>query len=477
MYKLLQALLNGLIRKQLATEPFNTNQGDTAALARRMAVSLLLLACLAQFTGCQFFGQGQQNAEPGEEETLGEEDEEVSQSEEHNLFNSGPTPDINNYRPIQGKTSDGMIIKGTLYVPGLSPYKPPSADEGEEEEAASKKAPAPKATYPLIILFHSLSGDRWEWKDLPKRLVNAGYAVLAFDMRGHGESDKQGQRLYVWRQFDKSDWLRMPGDTDALLEAIRKNPEVGMVNTNQVGIIGSSIGANVAVNYAAKHPKQVRAMALLSPGLEYHGIESFNAMTHYENPVFLIASKEDAYASDSAERLYKFALGKKKIKIFQDLGHGTDMLTGNESLGPDIVAWLNSIIPTGQAAPAPVAKPAEKVAEPDNKPTEEKKADTKQPAAAAPKKDAAKPAEKPKPEVNKPAAKEATPTAPPAEKKPAAPAAKPKPKPAPAPSPPAPTPAPEPAPAEPPTPTQPAPLPPPSAPEPVPPADADPRPI
>lgn len=320
---------------------------------RRWILPSLMALALLQFTGCPLLGGN--NAEKPAEEAVGEEgEEEPAANEAKAVFDIKPKPVVESYRPLSVPTADGLKLEATLYIPGLSPYKPPVVDEesggeeaSEEEGEAKPKAkvkPA-KVQYPLVILLHSLSSSRWEWKEYPRHLLNAGYAVLAMDMRGHGDSVYKGKSLNVWRQFDEASWQKLAEDPQVLLDYIAQQPEFNMVNTHNLGLIGSSLGANVAVNYASKHPSAVKAIVLLSPGLEYHGIETFDAMTHYENPVYFLASSDDAYSADSVKRLYKFALGKKKIKIFEDLGHGIDMMTKNPDLGKDMRDWLVRMLP------------------------------------------------------------------------------------------------------------------------------------
>lgn len=392
-------------------------------------LGVLILALL--FSGCQFFkqnpGTGENDAQSELETTL-EEVQDVAAEEEELFSNQGPKPVIDNYRPIRVTTRDGITLAGTLYVPGLPPYNPEAEeeeDDGDEENGESSKPVKPaKTQYPLVVLCHMLSGDRWEWKEMPRHLVNAGYAVLALDLRGHGESVHQGSRLKVWREFDRSDWQKMPEDIGTVLNYIAKKPEFNMVNTRNIALLGASIGANVAVNYASKHARQVKALVLLSPGLEYQGIQTFDPLTHYENAIYFLASKEDAYASDSTERLYKFALGKKKIQIFKDLGHGTDMLMREPDLTKHIVEWLTGIL-TPQGMPKTAKKTDESQTSPveasekdrgtktkdtTNKPVKSESVDKPKSASTKPKEEPSKTTEKPKttPSTEKPKSEAST---------------------------------------------------------------------
>ncbi len=343
---------------------------------KRLALLTLLLTMTVSLSGCQFFQKPQDNAEEGAEAEEGGEEEVAVE----NVLPPSPKPSIDSYRPISVVMPDGLKVEGHLYVPHMSPYKPKqaaaegaeaageeeaTAEEGaaEGEEAPAKKktpkrVPRAKVQYPLVILLHTLSGDRWEWKEYPRHLVAAGYAVLAIDLRGHGDSVYRGKLLRVWRDFDKVGWQKAIDDPKHLLAHIAQQPEFNNVNVDKVAMIGGDVGANLAVNYASQHQNQVEALVLLSPGLEYYGIQTFEPMTHYENAVFYAASQEDNYAAQSAQRLYKFTFGKKKIQIFKGIGHGVDMLHNNPDLAKEIIAWLKGLMPPPEGAAVADAAPA-----------------------------------------------------------------------------------------------------------------------
>jgi hypothetical protein len=59
------------------------------------------------------------------------------------------------------------------------------------------KTPAGNAPFPGVVLLHMLGSNRavWEEVGLQEQLLRRGYAVLAVDMRGHGESG--GERDWV----------------------------------------------------------------------------------------------------------------------------------------------------------------------------------------------------------------------------------------------------------------------------------------
>ena len=62
--------------------------------------------------------------------------------------------------------------------------------------------------------------------------------------------------------------------------------------------IGGSIGANMALRLGADVP-QIPTVVLLSPGLNYDGVQTEPAMeTFGDRPVFIVASSEDSYAAE-----------------------------------------------------------------------------------------------------------------------------------------------------------------------------------
>lgn len=202
---------------------------------------------------------------------------------------------------IEAETPDGITLVGELYLP-----------RGGEKP-------------PLLVLLHMLSRQRGDWRGLIPKLLGRGYAVLAMDLRGHGEStQKDGQRVR-WREFSRKEYAKMPDDFGLMLEALA--PYKGRVNVKQVGVIGASIGGNIALVAAVEHP-EIKALILLSPGLDYRGIKTEGAIRRYGNrPICILVSEEDAYSASSSRVLFALARGPKELKIFKGSAHGTRIFT------------------------------------------------------------------------------------------------------------------------------------------------------
>lgn len=185
-----------------------------------------------------------------------------------------------------------------------------------------------------IVLLHMLNSGRSAWKGLAERLAE-NYTVLAVDLRGHGQSIGVDGTRKVWQSFTEDDFNRMTLDVKAAKEFLLTQ------NVKDVTLIGASIGANIALKYAA-YDRDIRAVVLLSPGYEYRGVNITETVKSYDRPVLLAASSEDIYSADTAKYLYFFAAGMKRMHIFSGAGHGTDML-GRTSLAELIQTWLGEI--------------------------------------------------------------------------------------------------------------------------------------
>lgn len=182
---------------------------------------------------------------------------------------------------------------------------------------------------PGVILLHMLSRSRKDMSDLAEILQESGYPVIAIDLRGHGESDLN------WMEFSDSDFNSMVLDVEAAKDFL---VEKGIGETNVI-IIGGSVGANVALNYAAED-EDIRGIVLLSPGLEYRGVKTEDAMVAYgQRPVLIVASEGDTYSAESSQKLYSLAGERSEIKIYPSSAHGTGIIL-SQNAAPFILDWI-----------------------------------------------------------------------------------------------------------------------------------------
>lgn len=227
---------------------------------------------------------------------------------------------------VELPADDGLVLIGSYYAP-----------ENEGEGRA-----------PGILLLHQMRGKRQDWRELTMELTKRGYAVLAMDLRGHGESTKGNEgKTWDYRTMEKSEYPGMVGDAGVALDYLKARPGV---DPERIGIIGASIGANVALNAAANDPA-VESVVLLSPGVEYHLIKTEPAMREYKGAVFLAASDEDGYAADSVRKLHELCQGESEMKMYSGAGHGANMFAPTKGdLQERILDWVDRTLVGSQAA-------------------------------------------------------------------------------------------------------------------------------
>jgi dienelactone hydrolase len=197
---------------------------------------------------------------------------------------------------------------------------------------------------PGVILLHQRGADKSSWGALPAKLLAEDYAVIAIDLRGHGESvNPQGQAVPL-AALHEADYLAMQGDVAAAREYVSAQPGV---NGERVAIIGASIGANLAIMYASTDYR-VRTAICLSPGLDYYGLKPADYLAAYsERALYLIAAKGDDYAYSSCEQLAAQAQADPvSFRKFEGKAHGTALLASQDGLADTIVSgWLLNHVP------------------------------------------------------------------------------------------------------------------------------------
>lgn len=205
------------------------------------------------------------------------------------------------YRLLTLPGADGTTLVGAFYYP-------------PESEPA-----------PAVLLLH-MEGDRKEsWAPFATELQEAGYAALALDLRGHGESE--GER----------DWAAMPEDASQAWARLIAQPEV---DPERSAILGAGTGANLALVAAAVEP-DVRATVVLSPRSDDPVLGAEEAMEDYgERPVLIVASQDDPESAEFAQALAEAAQGPQALTLYARAGQGTEMFINQPDLTGLILGWL-----------------------------------------------------------------------------------------------------------------------------------------
>ena len=122
-------------------------------------------------------------------------------------------------------------------------------------ERSWQPAGAPRAA---VLIVHGYAEHSGRYVHVAKHLVANGYAVHAFDLRGHGGS--QGKRVYV-RSLDEH-----LADLDAFVARVReRTPDVALF------LLGHSMGGTIVALFLLSGTHNVRGAVLSGAGLMLPG--------------------------------------------------------------------------------------------------------------------------------------------------------------------------------------------------------------
>lgn len=241
---------------------------------------------------------------------------------------------------IRLETSDGIRIAAWYY--------------------AVPKGSRPAAT---VILVHDLEGSHKTVERLAVPLQQAGFAVVAPDLRGHGASgvrpaggpaagkgDTPEHRLLKKQDLEAiasatggriRDQCSLRGEIEAVRHWIKQRSEAGELDIDRICVVGSGLGATLAATWTAAdwnwppttagpQGRQVRGLVLVSPTWAFKGISLSPALQspaiQHEVPILVLAGKADRDALRLFDQLKKwrpnawFQQRSEQVDKARDLG-------------------------------------------------------------------------------------------------------------------------------------------------------------
>lgn len=170
-----------------------------------------------------------------------------------------------------------------------------------------------------VVLLHASKGSHADFEELALLLQQAGHAVIAPDLRGHGETARaeRGERIVELRPADYA--AMADEDVEAVKKFLLLRNNAGELNIDKLCLVGVEMGADVAINFAArdwswpvlntgKQGQDVKALVLISPEWTFKGLRIGDAIAD-ENvrsriSVLVIAGRGNSKAYQEARRLY-----------------------------------------------------------------------------------------------------------------------------------------------------------------------------
>jgi alpha-beta hydrolase superfamily lysophospholipase len=204
---------------------------------------------------------------------------------------------------------------------------------------------APDDAKKAVLLLHMMPALRQSWAPLVSELNKEGFATLAIDLRGHGESvvtlsPSKGDIRLDYKTFTDAEHQASRLDVDAALNFLKQK---GFAEEN-ISLLGASIGANLAIDAMARYANIAHGVAL-SPGLDYRGLQTESTMKALgpTQKTWIISSEGDKYSADSSVTLQQFQKNTSIVSITAGAEHGTNMFAVEPKLIPNIAAFLNDL--------------------------------------------------------------------------------------------------------------------------------------
>lgn len=195
-------------------------------------------------------------------------------------------------------------------------------------------------TAPVLLMVHEKDRSSKDFNEpiadlkgvgLAEHMQAQGYAVLLFDLRGHGEN--------LRRPLGPKDWRAMVGDLQAAYTFLVDRTNRGELNLAKFGVIGIGEGANLVAAWAALpggavsiqgRVSDIAALVLISPLADGEGflLREVAAQLAQRFPTLIMAGARDALSADPVNVVKPMIerVRQNKVELFPSSLHGYKLL-------------------------------------------------------------------------------------------------------------------------------------------------------
>ncbi len=203
------------------------------------------------------------------------------------------------------------------------------------------------STAPVVLLVHGKGrssqdfdepNKHMEGKSIAERLRQDGYAVLSFDLRGHGLNPRPTKELTA------KDWQAMTADLQSAYLFLLDRHNRRELNLAKFAVMGLEAGANLAAHWAAEtgaavaspppnsdpRPTDLAALVLVSPLVDSDGmkLDVDVPLFAYRLPMILETGENEAVTAGAAKAVQKVIERNRqsKVALVKDSGLKSDVL-------------------------------------------------------------------------------------------------------------------------------------------------------
>jgi alpha-beta hydrolase superfamily lysophospholipase len=192
-----------------------------------------------------------------------------------------------------------------------------------------------------VIMLHMKGRTHQDLGFFADKLNQNHFAVLSYDMRGHGESlvVRDGKTIF-WDDLTRADYQMLASDLQQAIRFVQSQ-----VNTSsKVYLLGADLGATVILDFLSQAPTENHYNAILvSPGLDYGELdinkEKLDKLKGRD--LLLVSGRDDAYSYFSCQYLIEHLnLKNNQSKFVWSARHGSALLFDDHNLANWLIKFL-----------------------------------------------------------------------------------------------------------------------------------------
>jgi hypothetical protein len=177
-----------------------------------------------------------------------------------------------------------------------------------------------------VVLVHADGRSRAGWQEFGEALVDAGFRVVALDLRGHGQT---GGAL------SEDAYPTLDADVNAAVVHLRSS------GTSRVSVVGDELGGVLAFRQAAAD-EGIEMVVMLTPRLSLKGLKVTTALSGFgDTPLLMVAGSKDTSGVRAGGALAGKITGAT-LEVVDDGTSGLQLFQQSAKLESRIVSWLDS---------------------------------------------------------------------------------------------------------------------------------------
>ena len=192
---------------------------------------------------------------------------------------------------------------------------------------------------PAVVLIHPYDQNLGIWIPFVPELTDAGYHVLAYDVRGHGRSTFHNEVYFPRSRFQIEDLNRMPLDVEGAVGWLMRRADV---DATRIGLVGAALGANIAyVSSGTNADVKTSVVISLVTRLRQDVLLGADVPDFKPRSILYMASHGDGYTFTSSELLARGTQQPVRVIGYQGTANGLALLD-NPVARAEILLWLRT---------------------------------------------------------------------------------------------------------------------------------------